>query len=64
MVFAAWTGFASPLRGGSALASCLSGGHEVWWTVQADDAASALAYLPEYVASRTDAIDVRPVTIP
>ncbi|HEX2042792.1 MAG TPA: hypothetical protein VHF24_09160 [Acidimicrobiales bacterium] len=64
VVFAAWTGFASPLRHRSALASCLTGGHCLWWTVEADDVASALAYLPDYVAARTEAIAVRPVTIP
>jgi hypothetical protein len=64
VVFGAWTGFASPLRHRSAWASCLTGGHELWWTVEADDVPSALAHLPEYVACRTDAIAVRAVTIP
>lgn len=64
VVFAAWTGFASPLRHRSAWASCFSGGHQLWWTVEADDADAALAYLPGYVACRTEAIAVRAVTIP
>ena len=63
-VFAAWTGFASPLRRQPAWASCLSGGHHVWWTVDAEGAAAALRYLPPYVARRTEAIRVHPVTIP
>lgn len=64
VVFAAWTGFPSPLRHQAAWASCFGGGHQVWWTVEADDAASALAFLPDYVAVRTEAVAVRPVTIP
>ncbi len=64
VVFAAWTGFTSPLRGQSAWASCLTGGHCLWWTVEAAGEAGALALLPDYVARRTDAILVRSVTIP
>ena len=35
--FAAWQGFASPLRGSTAASSCLAGGHAVWWRVEALD---------------------------
>jgi hypothetical protein len=62
--FAAWTGFQSPLRHGSAASTCLSGGHSLWWRVQAQDAAGALAMLPRFVARRTVPIEVRDVEIP
>ncbi len=64
VVFAAWTGFPSRLRHHPVLASCATGGHCVWWTVEADDEAAALALLPGFVAGRTEAIAVRPVMIP
>ena len=62
--FAAWTGFDSPLRQRHAASTCLSGGHAVWWRVQAENAAAALALLPRYVARRTVPIEVRDVEIP
>jgi len=62
--FAAWRGFASPLRRRPAATACLTGEHAVWWRVDASDAAAALALLPPYVARRTDAIAVRDVHIP
>ena len=62
--FAAWTGFDSPLRRGHAASTCLTGGHAVWWRVQAENAAAALALLPRYVARRTVPIEVRDVEIP
>jgi hypothetical protein len=62
--FAAWTGFRSPLRHGSAASTCLAGGHGLWWRVQATDAAAALALLPLFVARRTTPIEVREIEIP
>ena len=62
--FAAWQGFASPLRSQPAASTCLAGGHAVWWRVEAPDRAAALALLPPYVARRTDAIPIRDVQIP
>jgi hypothetical protein len=62
--FAAWRGFASPLRRSEVIASCLTGGHEIWWTVGAADEQEALAQLPPFVAKRTRAIRVRDVQIP
>ena len=62
--FAAWTGFQSPLRHGSAASTCLAGGHALWWRVQAKDTAAALAMLPPFVARRTVPIEVRDVEIP
>lgn len=64
VVFAAWSGFESPLRGHSALASCELGGHSLWWTVEAASAAEALALLPSFVAERTEASPVNEVPIP
>lgn len=64
VAFAAWRGFASPLRGETALASCLEGGHELWWVVAADSPAAALALLPPWVAERTHAVCVRKVATP
>lgn len=63
-VFASWRGFASPLRHGVAVGSCASGGHELWWDVDADDETAALALLPDYVAARTRVIPIREVPIP
>jgi hypothetical protein len=36
----------------------------VWWTVDASDQASALSLLPDYVARRTVAAEVREVHLP
>ena len=49
-------GFESPLRHKCALASCGSGGHSIWWTVDAASEENALALLPFYVAERTTAV--------
>jgi hypothetical protein len=62
--FAAWTGFDSPLRHRPASCTCLAGGHTLWWRVEAPDAGAALALLPGYVRSRTEATGVRDVEIP
>ena len=62
--FAAWRGFDSPLRHHDAPSTCLAGGHAVWWQVEAHDHRAALALLPAFVASRTEAVAVRDVRIP
>jgi hypothetical protein len=62
--YAAWHGFASPLRRHPAPSTCLTGGHAIWWQVEARDAAGALALLPRFVAARTRVIPVRDVGIP
>lgn len=64
VVFAAFKGFKSPLRHEATLASCRSGGHSIWWTVDADDEAGALRMLPAYVAERTTVARVNEVEIP
>jgi hypothetical protein len=64
VVFAAFKGHGSPLRRQETLASCRSGGHAIWWTVEADSENDALALLPHYVAKRTMATRVSKVDIP
>ena len=64
IAFAAWNGFESPLRHVGAVGSCATGGHRIYWTVEADSAEAALALLPEYLALRTDANEVTEVPIP
>ena len=64
VAFAAWKGFGSPLRRQPVLSSCTTGGHQLWWTVEASDPEAALGLLPAYVASRTEVIQVGEVPIP
>ena len=64
VAFASFKGHDSPLRRQAAIASCLSGGHESWWTGDAPTENDALAMLPAYVADRTTAIRVGEVRIP
>ena len=63
-VFASFRGHESPLRHQATLASCRSGGHEIWWWVDAATAEDALGLLPFYVAERTTAKRVSEVEIP
>jgi DNA recombination-dependent growth factor C len=63
-VFASFKGYESPLRHETTLASCRSGGHAIWWTVEAESEAAALRLLPAYVAERTTAARVSEVQIP
>jgi hypothetical protein len=64
VVFASFKGHESPLRRRATLASCRSGGHAIWWTVEAASEAEALRLLPFYVAQRTFATRVQEVEIP
>ena len=64
VVFASFQGFSSPLRRTPPLASCRSGGHDIWWTVAADDEHTALRLLPYYAAERATATRVEHVLIP
>jgi hypothetical protein len=64
VVFAAFKGHQSPLRRQTTVASCRSGGHEIWWTVDAASDLDAFALLPFYVAERTTATRVNEVEIP
>ena len=64
VVFASFKGHESPLRRQPALASCDTGGHAIWWTVEAASEEDALALLPYYVAERTTAARVSELRIP
>jgi hypothetical protein len=63
-VFASFKGHPSPLRHRPTLASCRSGGHAIWWTVDAESEEDALDLLPRYVAKRTTVTRVSEVRIP
>ena len=63
-MFASFKGYESPLRHEATLASCRSGGHAIWWTVEAESEAAALRMLPAYVAERTTVARVSEVAIP
>ena len=62
--FAAWKGFASPLRHRATIGSCLAGGHDVWWQIEAASEQEAMAQLPHYVAARAQVIRVSEVQVP
>ena len=64
VVFASFKGHQTPLRHQMTLASCRSGGHEVWWTVDATNEDEAIGLLPRYVAARTAVTRVNEVEIP
>jgi hypothetical protein len=64
VVFASFQGHDSPLRHRPTLASCWTGGHAIWWTVDADSEQDAHALLPFYVAARTTITRVSEVQIP
>ena len=64
VVFASFKGHQSPLRHQPTLASCRSGGHAIWWTVDAATSEDALRQLPSYVSERTTATNVSEVEIP
>ncbi len=61
--FAAWSGFASPLRHRPTIGSCRFGGHEIWWELEARSAEEALGTLPDYVAARTTVTQVTELEI-
>ena len=64
VAFASFKGHHSPLRHRPTLASCRTGGHAIWWTVDAGSEDDALALLPYYVAERTTITRVSEVQIP
>ena len=63
-VFASFKGHDSPLRHRSTLASCRTGGHAIWWSVETETEVDALQLLPPYVAARTTVTRVSKVEIP
>jgi hypothetical protein len=64
VVFASFKGHESQLRQQATVASCRSGGHAIWWSVEAASAEEALRLLPAYVAERTTVARVSDVEIP
>lgn len=62
--FAAWSGFASPLRGEPALCSCFYGSHELWWDVDSADEREALGHLPPFLAERSTVSRISEHAIP
>jgi hypothetical protein len=64
VVFASFKGHVSPLRHRATVASCPSGGHAIWWTVDAETEEEALGLLPQYVAERTTVSRVSEIEIP
>jgi hypothetical protein len=64
IAYAAFKGEDTPLRRRTTLASCLTGGHDIWWVAEADSAEAALAQLPHYLATRSTATPVTEVQIP
>ena len=64
VVFASFKGYESPLRHRATVASCRSGGHAIWWSVEAASEEEALRLLPSYVAERTTVTGVSEVEIP
>ncbi len=63
-MFTSFKGHESPLRHTSTLSSCRSGGHTIWWNVEARSEGDALRLLPPYVAERTTIARVNEVEIP
>jgi hypothetical protein len=64
VAYASFKGEASPLRRTATVASCLAGGHEIWWLVEAASPKEALGQLPHYVAVRSTASPITEVQIP
>ena len=64
VAYAAFKGETSPLRHKPAVASCVAGGHEMWWVVEAGSPAEALAQLPHFLATRATATPITEVQIP
>ena len=64
IAFAAFKGQDRPLRHRAALASCPTGGHAIWWALEAASEDDALRQLPFYVAQRSTVTQVAEVEIP
>jgi hypothetical protein len=64
IAFAAFKGHDSPIRHRAALASCPTGGHAIWWALEAASEDDALRELPFYVAQRSTVTQVAEVEIP
>lgn len=64
VVFASFRGHDSSLRRQPTIATCRTGGHAIWWNVEAASEDDALALLPYFVATRTAVTRVSEVHIP
>ena len=64
IAYSSFRGHESSLRHRAALTSCDSGGHGIWWVVEAATDADALALLPFFIAERSTAVAVAEVRIP
>ena len=64
VAYAAFKDHDSVLRHRAAIASCCSGGHAIWWSIDAATEEEALALLPFYVARRSTVTHVHEVVIP
>jgi hypothetical protein len=64
IAFASFKGEDTPLRHTATFASCRSGGHDIWWLVDAGSRQAALAQLPHYVARRSTVTEIAEVQIP
>ena len=70
VAYAAWRGFESPLRHGSALGTCASepsragADHLLVWTIDAATPGDALSLLPQWLAERTEVRPIAEVQIP
>jgi hypothetical protein len=64
IAFTAFKGHDSPLRHRAALASCATGGHAIWWALEAASEDDALRQLPFYIAQRSTITQVTEVEIP
>jgi hypothetical protein len=64
VVYAAWKGFDSPLRGHTTTSTCRWGDHQIWWDLETVDQDEAMSYLPRYVADRAVALRIGEVDIP
>ena len=64
IAFAAFKGHESRLRHRAALASCIAGGHAIWWAVEASSEDDALRQFPFFIAQRSTVTPVTDVFIP
>lgn len=64
IAFTAFKGHDSPLRHRAALASCGTGGHAIWWALEAASEDDARRQMPFYVAQRSTVTQVTEVEIP
>ena len=64
VAYAAFKGHDSTLRHRPAIASCFSGDHAIWWSVDGASEDQVLALLPFFVAQRSTVTQVQEVAIP